>query len=658
MNRLILFLLLLCSTIAKGTTYYVAASGNDSNNGTSISTPWKTLTKVNATWYSVGDVILFNCGDEFYGYLNLKNNGGSSGSPIKYGAYGTGSKPIITGFTTLSSWTDEGGGVFSKTLTSDSQTNMVTIDGIQYAMGRYPNSTTLTYESFSTNTSITDTQLTGTPNWSGAEAVIYKNGGYDIDRCLITGHSVSTLTYTNLGTTSPGSNGSKYFIQNDLRTLDQFGEWYHDTTAGKLYVFFGANSPDSYVIKVATKDNLVYAGSGEDYIEIDNINFSGSIKDAIYLSWADDNCKITNCDINFSGLTAIRVSGASDIITGNNVNNCNRIGIHCDVSNFTVSSNTIKNVGVLVGQGSIGQLYRGAILTYRNTGTINNNIIENTGFSSLILDGATSTGNVLYNYIKNVCLLASDQAAVYLYGAKTAIRIENNIIIGSGGSGIYLDEVTTNTKVKNNIIQGCSYYGIKLHKGHDNTVSGNTCYDNAYALDLENWVNTRYLYNDSIFNNVFVAKTITQKAVFMVNWYNDNNIGVCFNNHYARPLDDNLIFYTNLASEGNVYSSKNLSQWKTLIASDSNSLGSLNLISSVDELYFGYNSDLTDKTIQLPFKYKDFVTSATYNSEITLRSFTSAVLVKDLTVTPPETGILIDDSGHPLTDESGNPLIQ
>jgi hypothetical protein len=56
-------LVLLPSTVAHAatcTTYYISSSsGNDSNDGCSTSTPWKTLTNVNSTTFTAGDQILF-----------------------------------------------------------------------------------------------------------------------------------------------------------------------------------------------------------------------------------------------------------------------------------------------------------------------------------------------------------------------------------------------------------------------------------------------------------------------------------------------------------------------------------------------------------------------------------------------------------------------
>ncbi len=78
-------------------TYYVdSAAGNDGNNGTSSATPWKNISKVNATTFAAGDTILFKRGASWTNTLWPKGSG-TSGSPITIDAYGSGAAPLIQG---------------------------------------------------------------------------------------------------------------------------------------------------------------------------------------------------------------------------------------------------------------------------------------------------------------------------------------------------------------------------------------------------------------------------------------------------------------------------------------------------------------------------------------------------------------------------------
>jgi len=85
------------SASPSGNSYYVDSSGgNDSNDGTSASSPWRTIAKVNATSFSPGDHILFKRGVTWRKLLAISSSG-DSGNPIVIDAYGSGAAPSITG---------------------------------------------------------------------------------------------------------------------------------------------------------------------------------------------------------------------------------------------------------------------------------------------------------------------------------------------------------------------------------------------------------------------------------------------------------------------------------------------------------------------------------------------------------------------------------
>ena len=75
----------------KGTTYYVSADGDDTNDGLSPDTSWKTLTKVSSAELQPGDGVLFRRGDLFRGFLETQD-------AVSYGAYGAGKKPKFYGW--------------------------------------------------------------------------------------------------------------------------------------------------------------------------------------------------------------------------------------------------------------------------------------------------------------------------------------------------------------------------------------------------------------------------------------------------------------------------------------------------------------------------------------------------------------------------------
>jgi PKD repeat protein len=76
-----------------GTTYYVdSVAGNDSNNGTSTTSAWKTASKAFSSGAKTNAQVLFKRGQtfSFNGSLTI-----SAAGPGIIGAFGTGAKPVL-----------------------------------------------------------------------------------------------------------------------------------------------------------------------------------------------------------------------------------------------------------------------------------------------------------------------------------------------------------------------------------------------------------------------------------------------------------------------------------------------------------------------------------------------------------------------------------
>lgn len=78
--------------IISGTTYYVSADGDDTNDGKSPETAWKTLRRVSDGWFKPGDGVRFRRGDVFRGKISEVKPG------VTYCAYGSGPKPELRGW--------------------------------------------------------------------------------------------------------------------------------------------------------------------------------------------------------------------------------------------------------------------------------------------------------------------------------------------------------------------------------------------------------------------------------------------------------------------------------------------------------------------------------------------------------------------------------
>src|SRR5690606_28289636 len=279
----LLMVLVLSATVdsAYATDYYFSStSGNDSHSAsqaTNQATPWKSIDKLNSVMGSLkpGDRILFKRGDVFYGSIRL-NKSGAQGRPITFGAYGNGAKPVITSLVTLNNWVHVGNGIYeSHNPALGADLNVVLIDNKIQEMGRYPNSNAahsgyLTIESTNGNNSVSNGQLSSGTNWQGAEIVIRKSH-WTIDRHPVNSHSGNTIIFQPVSGTYKPVRNYGFFIQDHIKTLDKYGEWYYNRSSKKLSVYFGSKAPSSATVQAAVSDNLVTNSSKVEHIVFDNL---------------------------------------------------------------------------------------------------------------------------------------------------------------------------------------------------------------------------------------------------------------------------------------------------------------------------------------------------------------------------------------------------
>ena len=636
------------SSLVAATDYYVKNGGSDLNTGTSDAVAWASIDKVNSMFSTLkpGDRILFKRGDIFYGTINITKSG-ISGSPITLGVYGTGDKPIVTGFTVFSTWTNEGNGIYSASITSEALTNMVVLDNKQYAMGRWPDAGYNIFESASSNLSITDIELGSVTNWKGAEVVIRKND-WSLDRCNITAHAGGTLAYTSMGSVQNAEARHGYFIQNDKRTLTSYGEWYHDVTNGKIYIYFGSTDPTTKKVEVATLNNLVY-DTGNDYITIDNLHFRGSASDMIeFIINANDYITVQNSQFTFAGHDAINLWGNNGNITNNLISSCNQTAIMTIGTLHKITSNIVENVGLIAGQAFSGNLTN-AIAINNNDCLVKNNTIRNIGYSGIKLSSTADVITIQNNYIHDVLLTLNDGAGIYTAGEGTSRKIDGNIVLNVKGNtdgtpypdrfiarGIYLDVNSTNVIITNNTVANCSEGGYMIHRSRENRLENNTAFNNGYGMFFQNNTGTN-IRNNNLTNNIFFAKSSTQLSLKFYSGADDiPAFGTADNNYYARPVDDDDVFHTYSPSTGNKY--RTLATWQSFTSQDRNSKKSPVTISDTSKIDFFYNPTTANKAITLALPMID-VKGKKYTGTITLLPYTSVILLPDPNPATPATPV-------------------
>jgi hypothetical protein len=546
-NRILLIVpvLLLCAFKLTAKNYYVSAAGSNSNTGLSSTAAWQTISKVNSAFASMaaGDSILFRRGDTFYGVL-IVNLSGTSAKPIVISAYGTGARPVISGFVKPATWTLVGAGVYQASVPgAKSSLNMVALDNTPQALGRYPNADDvnggyLSYEAFTTNTAITDNQLTSTINWTGAEAVIRKKL-WVLDRCKITSHSGTTITYTNTnGSAYEGTVGFGYFIQNDPRTLDKLGEWYFNGTTKILQMYFGTTTPSAYSIKVSCIDTLLNLNS-KDYITIDNIAFEGANGNALY-GVNSSHINIQNCDFVNIGDAGISLQTVDNLL----IDNCTTSNVLSNAivvnnitsNNVTIRNCSIKKTGILPGMGeSDGGSYKGIVALVQSNLLVEYNRVDTTGYLGIEFQGSNVT--VKNNVVNYFDFVKDDAGGIYSYASGTDANpgpvytnrvIKGNIVMNGMGApmgratatlyatGIYLDGRTMNVDVLNNTVFNHPRGGIHSNNPTNVNIRGNTSFNNLNAVSVFRWA-WGAISGLSIKNNIFYPKTATQRAFYYTN---------------------------------------------------------------------------------------------------------------------------------------------
>ncbi|HWC57826.1 MAG TPA: Ig-like domain-containing protein [Candidatus Paceibacterota bacterium] len=641
-------------------TYYVSSSaGSDSNSGTSSSSPWQTLAKINATTLKAGDSVLFARGDTFYGSLTVSQSG-SSGSPITYGAYGTGANPVISGFTTLSGWASVGNGVYQAACTSCGSTvNMVLLNGSEVAMGRWPNANASnggyrTITSVSGSTSFTDSSLSSASSndWTGAEVVIRQNH-WTLDRAKITSQSANTINFTPSTSYTPVV-GFGYFIQNDPRTLDAAGEWYYNPSTKMLEMYFGSSGPGSSVVQVSSVDTLLSIVS-HSYITVNNLSLQGSNLNSILVG-GSSNVTVNAVNINFSGMNAVwggtnYGTASSFLIENSTINNTNNnaITFNSNFQNPTVTSNLIENTGLFAGMGDPGNGFSSGHKGISAWGPVNgltvtNNQVINTGYIPITFQGSNVT--IQNNYIDTFCTVMDDGGGIYTWNGRgaqytlTNEKVIGNIVLNGKGitagtpdtdlraQGIYMDDNTANVEIANNTVAHNAHSGFFLHLNNNLNVHDNLAYDNGLQQLAISGEDTLFLVSNlSLNKNTFVASAGQYDGEYDSYTSTVASFGAYDNNIYARPIDDTQTMFVQ-TNKFSTFAHYTLAQWQAYSGQDAHSTKSPVTISSASNIFFDYNASGTPKTDTLSGTYVDMTGATNGSCSVTIPAWGSVVLLK------------------------------
>ena len=580
-----LSLYLLTIVWAHATNYYVAANGNDSNNGQSSSRPWKSLSKVNKMMASFkpGDVIFFRRGDSFSGEL-IVTASGRSGSPIRFAAYGSGDKPIINGFQRITGWTSVGNSVWKANFdTPHQRAANLYINGQFQPIGRYPNLNQknagyLIITGGNGRNEFISSDLKG-GNWKGADAVV-RSSRWALGRKEIIQHSGSRIVLQEK-TYYTGTKGFGFFIVNHRNTLDQEGEWAHHKASKELFLRSSAN-PNSRTVMTARAKNLVSLSNVHD-VTLDNLTLRGSVENTVYI-WSSDNITVNACTLYGSGRDAVLMHYSKNVkLQNSSIDHTNNNAITIEKGGPTeITNNTILNTGTVAGLGEDANGNYFGISANTSNLSIQNNRMDQIGYNGIGFWGDFIT--IKNNSITNFCTIKDDGAGIYTWSAtpiiKRRVEISGNVVgdgnnptVGLGTphperthvSGIYLDSRSNNVTIDDNTVYNCGNFGIFLHNTKNDRVRNNNLYDNHIGIGFiqDNKSRGEFPIRNLVMqNNAIFARRADQRVLHFSSIRNDHkSVGTINGNYYYSPLQsERMIQVTDKDYKSVFY---NLSQWKS-----------------------------------------------------------------------------------------------
>ena len=596
----LLFLGITASAVSAQTTYYVAANGNDNNNGTSTGSPFQTLAKVNSLTLRAGDQVLFKRGDTFRGGLQVRQSG-ASGQPIIYDAYDNGAKPVLSGSVPLTNWNSLGNNRWQTTCSScNGQLTGLYRRNNSLPLSRYPNQNDpnkgyLTIQSHQNTNQITSQQGLS-PNfntgWTGAEVVI-RATQWVTDRYGFSGQSGNTLNVTSPNAGYGIQDGWGFFVQNHPSAIDQEGEWAFDINTKTVQLYSATGNPNDQVI-TATAVGRAVDLSNVSNITIRNLTISQSLNANLYIN-SSSNLTFSSLDVLNAGQDGVIITGSGQgvVLENSTIQYINNNGVLITpYQNVTFRGNTLRHVGVDAGRSKSGDGQANGLQTSVGQGMlIENNTIDSIGYNAISFVNRTI---IQRNVISNFCMTKSDGGGLYNWNGnqenRTDIHVISNIIFNglgapegtpgstySGANGIFFDDCAQGAEVANNTIFNCTGLGIFMNATSNMTITGNTSYNNGETqLTLTDDHGHCLPRNNTIQNNILVGRTANQLVVKYHSNNNDlNQYGAFDNNYYIRPFDDVFKIQAVYVANGNTnVANLALSQWQPLFGQDQNSRNS------------------------------------------------------------------------------------
>lgn len=570
-------------------TYYVKNSGDNNASGLSDESAWQTISKVNSTSFKPGDTILFKRGGVWREQLTVTSSG-SEGKPITYSAYGSGNNPEINGADVITGWTQYSGDIYVASVSFE--VKQLFVDGERQQIARWPNTgwANIDNDGYQFTNWLTCNDLTQPDDyWNGCN-LVHRDALYSITVRKITDSDQSDKRIYWEGNHGTRKNWG-FFIQGCFAELNTAGEWYYDSSGGKIYWQApSGHTPDEYTIEGSTRDACIYSLS-KSYINIENITFRYGDR-GVDIHWALHN-SVENCKFYQNNVYGLRGtcsdSGGYLDVVNNYFSKAGYRSIYISNGNdINVKNNKIVDNA---GEGypyypdADGSFIMSALaVNSPDGGEISGNTITGSAYHGISISGADNY-TIEKNRIEDCLKLMADGGAIYLTGtssgaddfSNTVVRYNfvKNSIGYLGGTpytddsylsahGLYSDDYADDLEWYGNISVGNNGDGALLHNAPNNKWYNNTFYNNQTQFFLGGPGNDRNYVKNNIFYAVgsdqytFTQSTDTEMGT---NYYD-------YNCHYA-PSNATPIRWR---GGGSGFLSYNLSDWQSTYDQDAHSI--------------------------------------------------------------------------------------
>lgn len=516
---------------------------------------------------------------------------------------------------------------------------------------------TLTY-----NTTITDSDLPASPDFTGAELVLYKSN-WTIDRSEIKTHSSHTLTYASAsGNVMQTSGGQKYLIQNDIDCLTYTGAWFCD--GSNFYMYFDGNNPNSYTVQAGTSDYTISLSS-KNYNTVRDLDIRGGNVSGVYCT-SSTGFSFKNCNLQHTGLTGLKAV-LSTITT---VDSCtfsyvNGTSITINSAGSFIRHNTVNWSGKFAGMGESGGGSHYGIYSKGTNNIVQYNFILNTGYIPVYIE--SSGFDLGYNLIDTYPTLGlNDGGGAYTFASTTpqsGQKMHHNVIMNSTANGLYTDGLANHVEIYANVVYNVDKWALHMNEPIGNNVHDNTFFDFGLAgIDVTN----QYIFgspagSDNVVSNNLIIQANALQKFYSLQDANTNNAVLSFgtsnNNTFIADNSATTVFYNQKGSASSLPFSAisyTWADWKTLTGKESASAYSLYDVST---LTFLYNDTMAPKAFSLTGAKVD-LSGNVYETSVTLQPFTSLLLIPTIINNPANLiKVIIDATGKPLLDADGKPLL-